>query len=182
VKTYQEYVTEIKSTVPRSEWSWLQLGVDGGEALWFSDQGEIHLIIQKDDTRSIIIGEPIARESEEFSLYQIVFFRDGEWNQTNQGGAEKIFPWVIERIKDFLKIKPEIVRFTAKREELSRIRLYDTMVKLLLRHEPEYELIELPSSEWGKGKPYYIVHETITEGFMYDELVDALTDYNRSFA
>ena len=139
MKTYQEYVTEITSTVPRSEWSWVQLGVDGGEALWHSDQGTIQLIIQKDDTRSIIIGEPIARESEEFNLYHIAFTRDGEWNQTHQGGAEKIFPWVVERIKDFLKIKPEIVRFTAKREELSRIRLYDTMVKLLLRHEFEYD-------------------------------------------
>ena len=114
MKTYQEYVTEIKSTVPRSEWSWLQLGVDGGEALWFSDQGEIHLIIQKDDTRSIIIGEPIARESEEFNLYQIVFFRDGEWNQTNQGGAEKIFPWVIERIKDFFKNKTRDIKIYRK--------------------------------------------------------------------
>ena len=181
MKTFRKFISEIKSTVPRSEWSWVQLNVDGGEALWFSDQGTVQLVIQKDE-RSITIGEPIGQELEEFNLYHIAFTRDGEWNQTNQGGAEKIFPWVIERIKDFLKIKPEIVRFTAKKEELSRIRLYDTMVKLLLRHEPEYELIELPSSEWGKGKPYYIVHETITEGFMYDELVDALTDYNRSFA
>ena len=175
MKTYQEYVTEIKSTVPRSEWSWLQLGVDGGEALWFSDQGEIHLIIQKDDM-------PIEIEGEPFNTYTCVFTRDGEWNQTNQGGAEKIFPWVIERIKEFLKIKPEMVRFTAKKEELSRIRLYDSMVRSLLRREPDYELIEIKKSAWGKGKPYYIVHETITEGFMHDELVDALTDYNRSFA
>ena len=77
MKTYQEYVTEITSTVPRSEWSWVQLGVDGGEALWHSDQGTIQLIIQKDDTRNIIIGEPIARESEEFNLYHIAFTRDG---------------------------------------------------------------------------------------------------------
>tara|TARA_Y100000593_G_scaffold86058_1_gene164091 strand:+ start:25 stop:573 length:549 start_codon:yes stop_codon:yes gene_type:complete len=182
VKTYQEYViTEIKSTVPRSEWSWVQLGVDGGEAIWHSDQGTIQLVIQKDE-RSVLIGEPIGRDSDEFYLYHVAFTRDGEWNQTNQGGAGKIFPWVVERVKEFLKIKPEIVRFTAKREETSRIRLYDSMVKSLLRKEPEYELIEIKKSAWGKGKPYYIVHETVTEGFMHDELVDALTDYNQTYA
>ena len=182
MKTYQEYVTEIKSTVPRSEWSWSSLNQEGGEAIWFSDQGTIHLVISKDESVSIIIGEPIARESEEFNLYNIAFTRDGDWDQNFQGGAEKIFPWVIERIKEFLRLKPEIVRFTAKREEQSRIRLYDTMVKLLLRQEAEYDLIEIKQTTWGKGKPYYIVHESITEGFMHDELVDALTDYNQTYA
>ena len=174
MKSYQTYLNEIKSTVPRSKWSWSQLGVNGGEAIWFSDQGTIHLVIEAD--------MPIEIEGEPFNTYTVAFTRDGEWNQTNQGGAEKIFPWVVERIKEFLELKPEIIRFTAKKEELSRIRLYDTMVKFLLRQEPDYELIELPTSTWRKGKPYYIVHEEITFDFEREEIERALINHNSTYA
>ena len=174
MKSYQTYLNEIKSTVPRSKWSWSQLGVNGGEAIWFSDQGTIHLVIEED--------MPIEIEGEPFNAYTVAFTRDGEWDQTNQGGAEIIFPWVVERIKEFLQLKPEIIRFTAKREETSRIRLYDTMVRFLLRQESDYELIELPISEWRKGKPYYIVHEEITFDFEREEIERALINHNSTYA
>ena len=118
---FNDYIAEIKSTIPKSKWQWTEKGARGWAAVLVDGGLEVHLYIQK--TGEITLEDDWGDgdvDEESYPVFQCDFIRDGSWDVTGTGRAKEIFAWVITRILEFMKTKPHILRFTAKQTEKSR--------------------------------------------------------------
>jgi len=171
MKTFKNFVTEIKSTIPDTAWDWTEKSVNGFKAHWYAE--DVELIFEK--SGGITPGDKF------FEVWSADFTRDGEWKNTGGGKSSQIFAWVIERSIEFMKSGPAIVRYTANKGESSRVKFYDTMTKIITRKMKGYTWIKLDdSAHKGKfGEPYFIVRDDILK---YPDLQDELIRYNNNFA
>ena len=171
MQTFKSFVSEIKSTVSKDEWDWTTKSTRDWQARWpkldiditFSQSGGIRL------------------EDKFFAVWSADFTRGGAWDITGEGNAEEIFAWVIERALEFMKSKPDIVRFTADKGETSRGKFYDTMTKIITKKVKSHTWFQIDDSKHKgkKGKPYFIVKDELLD---YSELEDELVRYNDNFA
>jgi hypothetical protein len=69
------------------------------------------------------------------------------FDATGTGDAPRIFATVVGAIHDYVSDRePDYIWFSAKENEISRIRLYDAMIKRAMAKNAAYEL--LPSDRW----------------------------------
>lgn len=66
--------------------------------------------------------------------WELFFDVDGQMHVTGKGETFMVFATVVEIVKDFIeKNKPQVLVFTADKGDRSRVDLYATMVKKLVR-------------------------------------------------
>lgn len=83
--------------------------------------------------------------------YEVEFSRAGDFGITGGGDAPKIFSTVIEITKSFMeKFSPDVVSFSAKSTESSRVKFYDRFVKKIVVNGYKLETVD----DGGRFKEY----------------------------
>lgn len=110
------------------------------------------------DGRTLVISIDSAYEVSDESLALVNFYVDGEQTVTGKGDAFRIFSTVASAIRDYAKkYNPVFIVFTSSMMDDSRIKLYNSMVNVIVRYFPDYSNIT--------NEPDY-----------YDHLYDILDD------
>tara|TARA_Y100000590_G_scaffold445771_1_gene578347 strand:+ start:246 stop:761 length:516 start_codon:yes stop_codon:yes gene_type:complete len=171
MRNYKDFVAEIKSTADPSEWDWIEKST----SMWYARYHAYDIDLGIEQSGGIRV------DGKHQQVWQVGFQRGGKWSVTGEGDAKMIFAWVIERVLDFMKTNPRVIRFTSDKGDSTRGKLYDTMVRIVGKKLKNHYPCEIPESEYEnkKGKPYFIVHKDLKD---QDDLKDQLIKYNNSFA
>lgn len=170
MRNYKEFVAEIKSTADPSHWDWIEKST----SMWYARLYTYDIDLGVEQSGGIRIDGKLQQ------VWQVGFQRGGKWSVTGEGDAKIIFAWVIERVMEFMKTNPMVVRFTSDKGDSTRGKLYDTMVRIVGKKLKNHYPCEIPESEYEnkKGKPYFIVHKDLKD---HPDLKDQLIKYNNSF-
>ena len=171
MRSFKNFVTEIKSTADPSRWDWIEKTT----SMWYARYHQFDLDLGIEQSGGIRIDDKLQQ------VWQVGFQREGKWDATGQGDAKIIFAWVIERVLEFMKTNPRVIRFTSDKGEGTRGKLYDTLVRIVGKKLKNHVNVEIPESEYKgkKGKPYFIVSKDIVD---HSDLQSELIRYNNNFA
>ncbi len=171
MKSFKNFVTEIKSTADPSEWGWIEKST----SMWYARYYLYDIDLGIEQSGGIRIDGKLQQ------VWQVGFQRGGKWSVTGEGNAKMIFAWVIERVMEFMKTNPRVVRFTSDKGDNTRGKLYDTMVRIVSKKLKNHVNVEIPESEYKskKGKPYFIISKDIVDS---PNLQSELIKYNNNFS
>ena len=171
MRTFKDFISEIKSTADPSRWDWIEKTT----SMWYAKYYPYQIDLGIEQSGGINI------DGKHQQVWQVGFQREGNWNVTGQGDAKIIFAWVIERVLEFMKTNPRVVRFTSDKGASTRGKLYDTLVRIVGKKLKKHVNVELPDDahKGKKGKPYFIVSKDIAD---HPDLQSELIRYNNNFA